>query len=94
MQEMRRPKFPAAFVFWLRLWMPGSQMMLLKYSAFVNLTSLLVWLRQFLGSIAEDEVAVVIELLKQCSVIVVDVTFSPLRTKPLMHDKWRSFLAL
>lgn len=29
MQEMRRPKFPAAFVFWLRLWMPGSQMMLL-----------------------------------------------------------------
>lgn len=43
LQKMRRPKFPAAFVFWLRLWMPGSMMMLLKHSAFVNLTLLLMW---------------------------------------------------
>lgn len=60
-QEMRRPKFPAAFVFWLGLWMPGTKRMLLKHSAFVNLTLLFMWLHQFLASITEDEVAAVIE---------------------------------
>lgn len=68
--------------------MPGSQITLLKHFAFVNLFFLLMWLHQYFASITEDEVAAVIEPLKQCSyLIVVDVTFSPLRTKPLMHDR-------
>lgn len=94
-QEMKHPQFPAAFVFWLRLWMPGSQMTLLTHSAYVNLTLPLVWLHQCLASTSEDEVAAVIEPLKDYSyLIAVDVTFSLLGTAALMHDKWRSFLAL
>lgn len=86
-QEMRHPQFPAAFVFWLRLWMPGSQMTLLTHSAYVNLTLPLVWLHQCLASTSEDEVAAVIEPLKHCSyLIAVDVTFSLLGTAALMHD--------
>lgn len=92
---MRRPQFPAAFVFWLRLWMQGSQMTLLTHSADVNLALPLMWLHQCLASTSADEVAAIIEPLKQCSyLIAVDVTFSLLRTAALMRDKCRSFLAL
>lgn len=46
-----------------------------------------MWLHQCLTNRTEDEVAGVIDQLKQCShPIVVDVTFSPTGTASLMHD--------